>query len=119
MSNKKILIIEDDKEIFEIMKFILEDKGFEVISSEPQNIFEDLKYIQPDLILLDDWLPIEKGSVICKKLKANPEFSHIPVFLLSAANGLSITASECLADGYIEKPFDLDHLERKINEVFN
>lgn len=111
---KKIVIIDDDQDILELIEYILTEKGFEVITSLSAKILEDLLEINPNLILLDDWLGDTLGHELCRNIKINPETKHIPVIIISAATGLAEISKECFADSYIEKPFDIEHLESKI-----
>ena len=117
--SKKVLIVEDDKEVLFIMKYILEDTGYEVIISDSDNVIQNVLDVQPNLILLDDWIPGERGSEICKRIKSNSQMKHIPVFIVSAVSGRDLTARECLADGFIEKPFELHYFEKKIKYVLS
>lgn len=107
---KKVLIIDDDKDALEVMTYVLEDKDYNVITSYTVDI-KDIEKIKPDLILLDNWLGKALGSELCKKLKANPSSKHIPVILISTVSDLSQIAKECNADAYVEKPFDIEHLQ--------
>lgn len=115
--SKKILIIDDDRDILELITLILEEKGFDVVASVSGNILDKVLEINPDLILLDDWLEDLNGHELCCSLKGNPETTHMPVILISASTGLEKLSQDCFADAYIEKPFDIDGLELKINEL--
>jgi len=108
--SKKIVVIEDDDDILELMQYILEDEGYQVLAS---NKFERLDTIiqqQPDLVLLDDRMPGEYGHVICSRIKSNPRTKDIPVILVSATRDLSQIAHDCHADSFLPKPFDLNEL---------
>lgn len=111
---KKILVIEDDKDIRDTVTYILESDGFEVVSSENSRILKSLDQHKPDLILLDNWLTEWKsdanGQQLCKELKLNPSTSQIPVIIISAVNNVAQIAEEGMADAYIKKPFDVDEL---------
>ncbi|PAW95206.1 hypothetical protein CKK33_17540 [Mucilaginibacter sp. MD40] len=111
---KKILVIEDDKDIRDTVTYILESDGFEVVSSENSRILKSLDQHNPDLILLDNWLTEWKsdanGQQLSKELKSNPKTSHIPVIIISAVNNVAQIAEEGMADAYIKKPFDVEEL---------
>jgi two-component system phosphate regulon response regulator PhoB len=111
---EKILVIDDDQDILELIDFILSEKGFEVITSlsviSPDNVLE----IKPDLILLDDWLENTSGHELCLELKTNQATKHIPIIIISATMYLEQLSKKCSADSYIEKPFDINDLESKI-----
>ena len=112
--NKKILVIEDDKDIRDTIVYILEEENYEVISSEDSKILKSLDIYNPDLILLDNWLTDWKsdanGQQLSKDLKSNPDTSHIPVIIISAVSNIKEIAEAGQANGYLRKPFDLAEL---------
>ncbi|TWR24579.1 response regulator [Mucilaginibacter achroorhodeus] len=111
---KKILLIEDDRDIRDTVTYVLEGDGYEVIASDNSRILKSLPDINPDLILLDNWLTDwasdASGQQISKQLKSDPKTSHIPIIILSAVNNVKEIAEAGLADAYIKKPFDVDEL---------
>jgi DNA-binding response OmpR family regulator len=111
---KKILVIEDDKDIRDIMTYALESEGYEVISSDNSRILKFIDRHRPDLILLDNWLTEWKsdanGQQLSRELKSDPKTSHIPVIIMSAVNNVAELAREGLSDGYLKKPFELKEL---------
>jgi two-component system phosphate regulon response regulator PhoB len=114
---KKILIIDDDQDILDLIEFILKENGFEVIASLSAKILDDLLEIKPNLILLDDWLEDTPGHELCRLLKTNPATKHIPIVMISATMNLAHVSKECSADSYIEKPFDIKDLELRITTL--
>lgn len=110
----KVLVIEDDKDIRDVMTAALENEGHEVVSSENSRILRTLDEVKPDIILLDNWLTEWKsdanGQQLSRELKTNPDTKHIPVIIISAVNNVAEIAEAGLADGYIKKPFDIDEL---------
>ena len=114
MAAKKILIVEDDRDIRETITYALEQDGYEVISSENSRILKSLDKHAPDLILLDNWLTDwssdANGQQLSRELKTDPATKHIPVILVSAVSNIAKIAEDGLADGYLKKPFDLDDL---------
>jgi two-component system phosphate regulon response regulator PhoB len=108
---KKILVIEDDKDIRDTLVYVLEEQGYEVVSSEEAKILKSLDKIKPDLILLDNWLTEWKsdanGQQISKQLKSNPATSHIPIVIISAVSNIQEIAEAGMADDYLRKPFNL------------
>ncbi len=110
---KKILVVDDDKDILEIVDFALTSKGFDVrIHSTSVNVAKVVKYFNPDLILMDVHLPEKLGTQICKELK---EIYVIPIILLSAYGDQQTTLSESRGDAFMEKPFDIGELVNTIN----
>jgi two-component system phosphate regulon response regulator PhoB len=111
---KKVLVIEDDKDIRDAVTLALEDEGYEVISSDNAKILKQLPELAPDIILLDNWLTDwssdANGQQLSKGLKSNPTTSHIPVIIVSAVSNIKEIAEAGMADGYLKKPFDLAEL---------
>jgi two-component system response regulator VicR len=116
---KKILIVEDDPDILNVLNYILEAEGYDVIASEDGTACQHLLDIKPDLILMDIRLkePGENGDKICLLLKSCLETRCFPVILLSAEFNLPALSKACGADGFISKPFDLDVLTGKVREM--
>ncbi len=117
---EKILIIEDDKMNLELAIMTLEDAGFTVISAE--NGEKGLTLIEkenPDLILLDIFLPGENGFDICKKIKSNPKTKEIPVIFVTALEEISAKKEgfEIGADDYITKPYITEELLLRVELI--
>jgi len=110
--SKKILFIEDDPDIYEILNIVFDEEGYEVIGFRSSISLQEIALIHPDLILLDVRIvgSEKTGTEICAELKADPDFSSIPVLLLSAERGLEQIARNAGADGMISKPFGLTDL---------
>ena len=117
---KKILVIEDDKDIRETMTYALEEHDFDVVASEDAKILKSLGSIKPDLILLDNWLTDWKsdanGQQLSKELKTNPKTSHIPIIIVSAVSNIQEIAEAGQADAFLKKPFDLNELVAVVNK---
>jgi two-component system, OmpR family, phosphate regulon response regulator PhoB len=111
---KRILVIEDEKDIRDTLVYVLEEQGYEVVSSEEAKILKSLDIIKPDLILLDNWLTEWKsdanGQQISKQLKSNPATSHIPIVIISAVSNIQEIAEAGMADDFLRKPFNLNDM---------
>lgn len=111
---KKVLVIEDDKDIRDTVVYVLEEEGYEVIHSDNARILRTLTTINPDLILLDNWLTDwtsdANGQQLSKGIKDDPATTHIPVVIISAVSNIKEIAKAGNADGYLAKPFDLTAL---------
>ena len=120
---KKILVIEDDKDIRDAITLMLQNSGYDVTSSEGAKILKSLPEINPDLILLDNWLTEWRsdanGQEISKQLKTDPATQHIKIIIFSAVNNVKQIAEAGLADGYIQKPFDIDHLLKVVGNMLS
>lgn len=113
-----ILLIDDDKDLLELMKRKLIKEGCVVnISQNGAKINEIIADQTPDCILLDIHMIGVNGSDICKKLKSEDRTSNIPILLLSANHNIEKIAVICGADGYISKPMDISLFVEKIKSA--
>lgn len=117
---KKILIIEDELNIYELIKFNLETHGFEVdgVQDGGQAIAKILEVL-PDLIILDLMLPGKDGISICREIRANNVISYIPIIMLTAKSEEfdKVLGLEIGADDYITKPFGVKELCARVKAV--
>ena len=107
---KKILIIEDDPDILDMMAYSIRDEGFEVTAALDCEPLKEVVELKPDLILLDNRLGDGSGANACKQLKNDIETAHIRVVLVSANMQLEQMTADSLADGFLAKPFYIDEL---------
>jgi two-component system, OmpR family, response regulator VicR len=116
---KKILIIEDDPDISEILNDILETEGYNVVLSADGEACRHLSDIMPDLILMDVRLkqPGQNGDAICLQLKSDVNTRCFPIILLSAENDLRALCKACGANGFLSKPFDVDALVCQVRDM--
>lgn len=116
----KILVIDDEEHILELLKFNLELSGFDVcVSSEANQAIELIGKEKPDLLLLDWMLPKISGIDILRKIRQDENIHDLPVIMLTAKNmeddkiqGLNVGA-----DDYITKPFSIKELMARINTI--
>jgi DNA-binding response OmpR family regulator len=113
---KRVCVVDDDKEIREIVTFALTHNGFEVSAvSNGQQLQHLLTAQLPDLIILDVMMPGENGYEIFSSLRSNPQTQHIPVMIMTAHNEhiYQRISVDLGADAHITKPFHpLDLVER-------
>jgi len=117
---KKILIVEDEKDIHELIVYNLKQEGYQILSSySGENGLEKAISERPDLVLLDIMLPVMNGLDVCRELKSNDKTSHIPIVMLTAKNEDVdiITGLEIGADDYITKPFSPRVLIARIRNI--
>jgi DNA-binding response OmpR family regulator len=108
---KKIFVCDDDEGILDIVKIILENKGYEVnVTSSGKGIEKKITNYMPDLILLDLWIPGMDGKEITKVLKRQQKTKKIPIIIISALNETEKISKEIGADGFLSKPFDINDL---------
>jgi len=109
MNKKKVYIADDDPDILEVLTIILENKGYQVVTSPDGKSLSRLHDF-PDLVLLDVRMSGSDGSEICRDLKSKDETKDIPVVLISANRNLLEIAKDCGADDFISKPFDIKEI---------
>lgn len=118
ITNKKVVIFDDDEDILSICSYILEEQGWEVHTfTDCNNIVEKVTSIGPDVILMDNWIPDSGGIIATQTLKKDDELKNIPVVYFSANSDIQLLADHAGAETYLAKPFDLEDLERVINDV--
>ncbi|MGP1616181.1 response regulator [Peptostreptococcus stomatis] len=116
----KILVIDDEEHILELLKFNLELSGFDVcVSTEANQTIELIGREKPDLLLLDWMLPKISGIDILKKIRQDEDIYDLPVIMLTAKNmeNDKIQGLNVGADDYITKPFSIKELMARINTV--
>ncbi|MGA7416266.1 MAG: response regulator transcription factor [Bryobacteraceae bacterium] len=118
---KKIVLIEDDADLYALLKYNLEKEGFTMVGSQTgKGAIELCRRERPDLILLDIMLPDSDGLDICKGIRSHPELAHIPVIFLTARASETdrIVGLELGANDYIVKPFFVRELIARIKIQF-
>lgn len=118
---KRILILDDDADILDILSFLLTDDGYEIQPNiRGDKIWDSIKTFKPDLVLMDLMLADLDGRSICRAIKENPETKHIAVIMISARSDLRPIAGRPGApDEFIAKPFDIDNVLEKIKKLLN
>lgn len=116
MEKKMIYLVEDDRDISEMIIILLTEFNLDVKSSSTLSEFRKLiaKGV-PDLILMDIMLPDGNGIDECKELKEGDDFKNIPLLLMSAHAQSKLVVQECPADGFIPKPFDIYDFMAQVN----
>ncbi len=118
---KKIALIEDDSDLYALLKYNLEKEGFMLVGSQTgKGAIELCRRERPDLILLDIMLPDSDGLDICKGIRSHPELAHLPVIFLTARASETdrIVGLELGANDYIVKPFFIRELIARIKIQF-
>jgi two-component system alkaline phosphatase synthesis response regulator PhoP len=122
MSPKKILVVDDEVDLVETVRFSLEMEGFNVlVSYNGEDALSQARKEKPDLILLDLMLPKLDGYKVCRLLKFDEKYKHIPILMLTAKTQEKDKAlgMETGADEYITKPFEMDYLMEKVKAHLN
>ena len=109
----KILVVDDEPELTEIVKDFLEGSGYMVMTENSSDkAIATAKSFRPDLILLDIMMPIKDGYVICKEIKKDPALQNVPVIFLTGKEALEDKQKSYQVGGdlYIKKPFSCESL---------
>lgn len=120
MDKIRILIVEDDYDIVELLELNLIDAGYNTISAtDGKSGFELAVKEMPDLIILDIMLPVMNGYEVCRMLKQDETVSDIPIIILSAKSQETdkIVGLELGADDYVTKPFSPKELLARIRAI--
>ncbi|TCD11080.1 response regulator [Pedobacter frigidisoli] len=116
----KIFVLEDDKDIREVVEWLLVAEDYKVASFG--SILDFMSRDQnelPDLFLLDIMLPDGSGLNVCNKLKHNSVYDHIPIIIMSAHASTEQVKMGCKADAFIQKPFELSLFLHTIHSLIN
>ncbi|MEO5650197.1 MAG: response regulator [Ginsengibacter sp.] len=114
----RLLIIDDDKDLLTIVKSFLQKRGFDVsVYSDWESASVSIRAHEPQIILLDVFLPGVDGLEVCKRLKSSSYTRHIPIIIFSGYPRVAETAIyEFGADDFIAKPFEVNDLVKKIHK---
>jgi DNA-binding response OmpR family regulator len=118
MATKKVLIVDDDKNICELLEYHLKNEGYEVYKSlDGNDAIEKFKKIKPDLALLDIMLAGIDGWQVCREIR---KISEIPIIMITSKSETfdKVLGLELGADDYIVKPFDTKEVLARIKAIF-
>ena len=116
---KKILIVDDEADIIEILQFVLESQGYECITAfDGEEGLKLAREASPDLIILDVMMPKINGYKISRLLKYDNKYKDIPILMITARaqEEDKIIGEETGADEYITKPFKVEYVVEKVKE---
>jgi PleD family two-component response regulator len=120
MSQGRLLVVEDDQDIANMLKIYFTGQSFDVeVAPRAEQALKMVQQQLPQLIVLDILLPDMDGYTLCKTLRTNPRTKHIPVIFLTQKDERSdkIAGLELGADDYITKPFDIEELRLRIGNA--
>jgi two-component system phosphate regulon response regulator PhoB len=121
MAKERILVVEDDEDILQLLKYNLAKEGYQVTGvTSGEEALKNLKSGTPDLILLDLMLPGVDGLEVCRRLKREGRTGQIPIIMLTAKGEEAdiVTGLELGADDYITKPFSPRVMLARVRAVF-
>ena len=116
---KKILIVDDEKDIVETLSFMLKTKGYECICAyDGEEGLSLVKSQKPDMVILDVMMPKINGYKVCRLLKFDNNYKNIPIIMVTARSQEEdkIIGEETGADEYITKPFEFSTVLEKVSK---
>jgi two-component system, OmpR family, phosphate regulon response regulator PhoB len=120
-NGKKILVIDDEPDVTDLIEYKLKGEGFAVrTSNNPARILGEIKDFMPDLIILDIMMPELDGLQVCRMIRSNSSLEKVPVIFLTAKGETEdrVTGLEAGADDYLSKPFNTRELILRIKSIF-
>ncbi len=115
---KKVLLVDDDDMLRKMTEVLLSKQGFEVTAVENgSKTLQQLKFMLPDVILMDVMMPDMDGFTVCREIRANPATAGVPIIMLTALDSVEnkVKGFEAGADDYLAKPFETAELVARIN----
>jgi len=119
VENKKVLIVDDEQDIVETLRFMLESEGINcLVAYDGEEALNLAKSELPDLMILDVMLPKINGYKICRLLKFDAKYKNIPILMVTARSQDEDKAigQETGADEYITKPFEINDVVMKVKQ---
>jgi len=116
----RILVVDDDSIVRETFSELLALEGYEVATAcDGLEVLTSVPQFRPDVILLDVMMPIIDGYTVCRRLKSNPEWQHIPIILVTALDGRNdlLRGLEAGADEFLSKPVDRAELRARLRTM--
>lgn len=120
MTKHKVLIIEDERSLSEILKYNMEKEGFEVFTAaDGQEGLQRAQLVQPDLVVLDLMLPVIEGYEVCRQLRGDPKTQSARILMLTARGDEvdEIVGFSMGADDYVTKPFKIKPLVHRVKAL--
>jgi diguanylate cyclase (GGDEF)-like protein len=117
MSKEKILVIDDEENIANLVKDILEGEGFQVtLAYNGEEALEKIHQAPPDLVILDLRLPGMSGYQVCQKIREDVSFTHMPIIMLTAKGSTAdkVIGLSFAPDDYVTKPFQEEELVARV-----
>jgi len=118
--NKNILVVDDDAMIGEMLKAVLEFKGYNVIvSGSPEETEKNILNNEIDLVLLDKLISGVDGTEVCSRIRKNKETAKVKVLMITAMHNAGPVCFEAGADAFMTKPFDMDILYENVEKILS
>jgi len=116
----KIVVCDDDEGILDLVEMILSEEGYQVIPEiNSLNVTGVISREQPDLVVLDLWMPVLSGDQVLRSLRNDSRTKDLPVMVISASSDGRTIAMNAGANDFVSKPFDLDQLLGRVKALLN
>ena len=117
--SESILVVEDNSDLSLLFQLVLESAGYQVATvNDGRDALTQVEKLQPQLVVMDIMMPEVNGLQVSRKIKEKPNYQSLPILLVSAIDRLKDEQlKDSRADAIIYKPFDLDHLIAKVEEL--
>jgi len=116
VNDNKILLLDDNKDLLQIVQIILKGQGYEtVLASSIEEGISKIRIHRPALVMMDVFIADEDGRVFCNRLKNDPDTSDIRVILMSGLESSLDLSSYVKADDFMQKPFDYTDLLDRVS----
>ncbi len=120
IENIKILVVDDDATIGEMLKAVLEFKGYQVmVIGRPEETQDMIINNKIDLVILDKLISGVDGTDVCRKIKENEDTAYVKVMMMTAMHNAGPVCLEAGANAFMTKPFDMEKLFIQVEEVLN
>jgi CheY-like chemotaxis protein len=107
----KILVCDDEQEILDITRLILEEEGYQVMATiDSGRVAHIVEKEMPDVLLIDLWMPGMSGDQVISQLRKDEKINHLPIVVISASKDGKEIAYASGADDFLEKPYDIEAL---------
>lgn len=117
-TERKVLIVDDDPNIVGFVKLLLETEGYSVVTARNgKEALDEIRQHAPQVVLLDMVMPVMDGWEFSRQLRSDGHLD-LPIVVMSASVDARRTCAQIGADGYLSKPFDLDHLLSCVDSLF-
>lgn len=114
----RILVVDDDRIIGEMLKFMLGSRGYRaVFSNRPEETVHNILHGAIDLVILDQFMFGVSGTEVCRELQKNEATAQVPILMMSARSGVKKKCLSAGATGFISKPFEMKVLLSKIESI--
>jgi DNA-binding response OmpR family regulator len=112
-----VLIVEDEPDVATLIAGVLDLEGYEPRMAIGETAMNEVMDFRPDVVLLDLMMPVVDGFEVARRMRANPLASKIPIVVMTAMHDAAARAAELGASHFLAKPFDIDELLLRIEQV--